>query len=989
MNKNMILLLILFILLVLIICFIINLQLYNTKLYNNKIYGDSNINKIYGGRNINKITYTISGSGNFLDYSILRKLLIDAKNHYGFAFEEHPIKEKVHISFGDYTIDNNNHYQYDSGFFTQQSAIKNMLNRHNCFISKIELYKTIRRLIPLGVKHIPTTYLIKEFEDILSKNISKDILSKNMKISYPLILKKLNVSRQKGVKLIMSKDDYYKAKKELGIKYDGAISEYITNSLTVDGKKFHLRVHFLLSVINGITRCIAHDELHIVTAKEKYKQDDWLNPNIHLSGGQYTEKRYTYPDDVDIGDKELLTKNVNLCIEVTCMALSMSNVTNFEETNVGYYIYGADIMIDSNANAYILEINRRPGFGPYGFGFREKKEAEAFTERFSHSIFSFILHTTIFPYFGICNESISYIHAEFINNGILSPFGNILTGKHKCCLIPYNSATESEIEKAKHFQFYKAIHFNHIIKTCDRIHIFLIGIHNTKTHKTIIGYIGLQNKEENKLYLQIAIIEEYQNRGIATAMIAQLLEVYYARQFINSHSEIIVIHPDNNILNNIAKKLHFTKHKTAYERKIKDKKLYNDHKINRHQLIYHIINNTNYNNDNTPFHKILQHKMILSTSHIQFIHFVYTEFSDLESHIQLKRSTGSKYNKLFIHQGAELKSTLHIKPLYKIEVFKKWIQSEEIDATSLFLSQEDPFLKNDKLITLRCYLMVYISNGIIKCFVFDKKIITIGEKKYDPFVLNENTHYTSTDKVYNWPNDFKSGKLADIAGDCNIINSFIKNFFNILLKSDIKKYEESNAGFLNFAIDIKFCSKNMKYIPILQSVYNTSGVYKNNIIDESFIKQYHEWIINSVVYPHFGIHSKPIAPLYIDISSKLKKETIYQNIDILIISKLNIIINDKDKNFNIEILYNNTIWQKIYLKKIDDLTIELDMSQFSSQDNKIVLNAIFILMDTIAAYFSPIQMSLLLIGEDLITHEITHKLQFFRQNNAFIRKCRI
>jgi len=964
-----------------------------------------------------KLTYTISGGlngGNLLDYSILRNILKNAESQYDFIFEERPISEDVHVSFGDYNVDSDNNY--DIGFYEQRSAIKNILNKQNSFISKSQLFKTIKRLIPLGMKHIPNTFSIKYFETT--------ILSSNNNNIFPVIIKKLHSSKQKGIKIITSKNEYYKAKKELGInhKNPAVVSKYITNPMTVDGKKFHLRVHFLLSIINGITRCIAHDELHIVTAEETYKKSDWLNPKIHISGGKYTYKRYNYPDDIDylnndnkLSDnddkclnndndklsncKKLIIKNMNECIKVVCMALSMSNVTNFEETSAGYNIYGADFIIDSNYNAYIIEINRRPGFGAPGFGFREKSEAELFTKRFSHDIFSFILHNTVYPFFGICRWNFySYISSEFINNGSLSQFGNILTGKNKYLLIPYNSAYNDEIQKAKMFNFYNNINFKYLSKYCDKHNIFLISISREYSiqNEAIIGYIGLE-MEENKLFLQIAIIEEYQKRGIATAMIAQLFEIYKARQFTRPGPDTIIIQTNNNILNYIAKKLNFEKNnKNQYERKIRDNKLYNKIKANNHKLIYKIINNTadDINNSDKYIHNILKNNMILSNSYMQFIHFAFVHFSDSNSHIQLKWVTGSKYNKLFIHQGAELKSVLNAK-IYNTNKFKNWCISQNIDTSTIIDSNindsniNNTYLINEKLMTLRCYLMIYIKgNGIIKCFSFNKKVITMSSNKYTIDEIDKNTHYSSTDKIYNWPNDFKSGELSDIANNNSIINTFIKNFFSILLKSDIKKYEESNSGFLTFAIDIKFCKKNSCYIPILQSVYDTSGIYKNNIIDDIFMKNYYEWVINTVVYPHFGLSSISTKPIFISMMENLKEESIYQNIDINIISKLHFIADWKDENsFVIEILYNEKHWKKLHFNKIDDIKVELKITQMD--DKNIYLNAIFMIMDIIAAYFSPIEMSLMLTGEDTITHTISHKLDFFRTGDSFIRKCRI
>ena len=66
-------------------------------------------------------------------------------------------------------------------------------------------------------------------------------------------------------------------------------------------------------------------------------------------------------------------------------------------------------------------------------------------------IFLFQLNTTVLPFFGLKRQP--YTSAEFISNGILSPFGNILTGENKCILIPKSDATELELKQVEQIKF--------------------------------------------------------------------------------------------------------------------------------------------------------------------------------------------------------------------------------------------------------------------------------------------------------------------------------------------------------------------------------------------------------------------------------------------------------------------------------------------------------------------------------------------------------
>jgi hypothetical protein len=69
--------------------------------------------------------------------------------------------------------------------------------------------------------------------------------------------------------------------------------------------------------------------------------------------------------------------------------------------------------------------------------------------------------------------------------------------------------------------------------------------------------------------------------------------------------------------------------------------------------------------------------MIQSNS--QFVHLLYHIFGNTT---KLKSSTGNKYNKMFIHQGSELKSSLDSKILKNIITFKKYFALNSPLATA-------------------------------------------------------------------------------------------------------------------------------------------------------------------------------------------------------------------------------------------------------------------------------------------------------------------
>ena len=181
------------------------------------------------------MSYTISGEDNGLDYSQLRQLFKEIGEQNDISFTEKPVTEKTHISFGTFKNDavvkgEVKRWNYDPLFFKQKTAIKNTLGEHHQLINKSELYDTIKKLIPNGIKYLPKSYTIKEIEQKIYNNT----------IKYPLIIKKDNVPNQYAIKIVLSKEEYYNAIKDLDIKNDAMISKYIKNPLNSATSKIYV-----------------------------------------------------------------------------------------------------------------------------------------------------------------------------------------------------------------------------------------------------------------------------------------------------------------------------------------------------------------------------------------------------------------------------------------------------------------------------------------------------------------------------------------------------------------------------------------------------------------------------------------------------------------------------------------------------------------------------------------------------------------------------
>ena len=77
--------------------------------------------------------------------------------------------------------------------------------------------------------------------------------------------------------------DYYHHKNNKHKNYKGVIygnnvvaSPYITNLLLFRGRKFHLRMYYMISCINGIINTFFLDNGDIMTAKNNFNMDNFM-----------------------------------------------------------------------------------------------------------------------------------------------------------------------------------------------------------------------------------------------------------------------------------------------------------------------------------------------------------------------------------------------------------------------------------------------------------------------------------------------------------------------------------------------------------------------------------------------------------------------------------------------------------------------------------------------------------------------------------------
>jgi hypothetical protein len=172
--------------------------------------------------------------------------------------------------------------------------------------------------------------------------------------------------------------------KKLLDKYDTImLSKYLRNPLLFQKRKFHLRLLFIIAIVNNTVKSYLLDTMLFRTAKLPFTLTDFNNSDIHDTHFKSTAKDWYFPDDFttenmgvvitpDIIDK--LWKDIReIMRKITIVALDGNNHIRLYDTNKnGFHIFGLDIMITDDFKPNLLECNSNPGFRIHNHDFDKK-----------------------------------------------------------------------------------------------------------------------------------------------------------------------------------------------------------------------------------------------------------------------------------------------------------------------------------------------------------------------------------------------------------------------------------------------------------------------------------------------------------------------------------------------------------------------------------------------------------------------------------------
>lgn len=243
---------------------------------------------------------------------------------------------------------------YDSSLVGVRCHYKNILPPSKmCIADKGEMYKNISSILPDSVAESWLNESISEVPEDAKRGV--------------MIVRPIGdiADSGYGIRVTNSVDHFDYAiksvQKEIA-ESNGRLrsliaSRYIINPMLYNGKKYHLRSFFIYRVDSrgdGV-RWDVFNRSRVVTAKMPYVEGDWANKLIHDTHSGTTEH------NIFVDTPPEVSHIANALGEI----MMRSNVRPYEESKVGYEVFGLDIL-PSPSGLKLLEVNSRVGMKDLG-----------------------------------------------------------------------------------------------------------------------------------------------------------------------------------------------------------------------------------------------------------------------------------------------------------------------------------------------------------------------------------------------------------------------------------------------------------------------------------------------------------------------------------------------------------------------------------------------------------------------------------------------
>ncbi|TFG82262.1 MAG: hypothetical protein E4G74_02935, partial [Erysipelotrichales bacterium] len=309
--------------------------------------------------------------------------------------------------------------RYEESIYDIKTTLKNLLKGNgvkgfstsdpdypytkNVITDKAQLYMEMNKKCPeICKKYMAESWLLSDEKRVAEYSEADDGV---------LIIKPLGVGAGggEGIVYVTNKEELAeftnavkrrKQSKEKGTK-DYLVSKYIRNPMLIEGKKFHLRMYFMVCMRpNHKSDWFLLEEGKIITAELPYKDADYMNKKIHDTHFKSTKKNRLFPESRELGISDKEAKSIMQQMrEVLRCAYDVykPHIASTRESKYGFEVFGCDFMVTSDAGIKLLEINARHDYGVNDV----KKEAPEVYERFCSDFWEWIYKHAVEPIFSV------------------------------------------------------------------------------------------------------------------------------------------------------------------------------------------------------------------------------------------------------------------------------------------------------------------------------------------------------------------------------------------------------------------------------------------------------------------------------------------------------------------------------------------------------------------------------------------------------------